>query len=263
MTESTFKQESHERAILSPYSLKWFSAILRHPIASYRYLSPLLTNYHKYKSQWHTKTKPGIEVPMVLPPDTIINKLNGTTLKLTKEHMWEMFNEYPFWEFQYLPQTTTPKEYPFPNTKTPIYFTNKYSSPKSIEGQTILDIGAGCGETAYFYFQHGAKKVICIEQDDIAFEYLQWNSSHNNWNTDVYHKPFDLSDLTIPCDLVKMDIEGLEIDLLFLMENQTLPPIILELHSDKITENLTREFPELKIKCEHLLYETKILSNCG
>ena len=30
-------------------------------------------------------------------------------------------------------------------------------------GKKILDIGAGCGETALFYFKHGAEKVVCVE----------------------------------------------------------------------------------------------------
>ena len=32
-------------------------------------------------------------------------------------------------------------------------------------GKVVLDIGAGNGETAQFYLNHGAEKVICVEPD--------------------------------------------------------------------------------------------------
>lgn len=28
---------------------------------------------------------------------------------------------------------------------------------------TVLDVGAGCGEVALFYLNHGAEKVVCVE----------------------------------------------------------------------------------------------------
>ena len=42
-------------------------------------------------------------------------------------------------------------------------------------GETVLDLGAGCGETAYFYLQHGAKKVIAVEAEHRKIEKLQKN----------------------------------------------------------------------------------------
>ena len=34
-----------------------------------------------------------------------------------------------------------------------------------VRGKTVLDVGAGCGETAFFYRLYGAKKVVAIEAD--------------------------------------------------------------------------------------------------
>jgi predicted RNA methylase len=36
---------------------------------------------------------------------------------------------------------------------------------QKLRDATVLDVGAGCGETAAFYFEKGAKKVICVESD--------------------------------------------------------------------------------------------------
>jgi hypothetical protein len=39
-------------------------------------------------------------------------------------------------------------------------FEKYYLPPFSLKDKTVLDVGACCGETAYFYLQHDAKKVI-------------------------------------------------------------------------------------------------------
>lgn len=36
----------------------------------------------------------------------------------------------------------------------------------------VLDVGAGCGETAYFYLRHGATQVICVERYEPAYDLL-------------------------------------------------------------------------------------------
>ena len=66
--------------------------------------------------------------------------------------------------------------------------------------QTVLDLGAGCGETANFYFNHGAQKVICVECDPGALVCLYANFRR------------DPRVLIIPerIDSLKVDIEGSE-----------------------------------------------------
>jgi phospholipid N-methyltransferase len=40
---------------------------------------------------------------------------------------------------------------------------------------TVLDLGAGCGETTLFYLSHGADKVIAVEADPEVYKILQRN----------------------------------------------------------------------------------------
>src|SRR5256885_9400770 len=42
-------------------------------------------------------------------------------------------------------------------------------------GKTQLDIGAGCGETALLYLNHGAERVICVEGNKGCLRNLQRN----------------------------------------------------------------------------------------
>lgn len=46
-----------------------------------------------------------------------------------------------------------------------------------LDGKVVYDFGAGCGETAQLFLNHGARKVVCIECDPLAIEYLKINFS--------------------------------------------------------------------------------------
>jgi hypothetical protein len=90
-------------------------------------------------------------------------------------------------------------------------------------GKTILDLGAGCGETAFFYLNHGAQRVICIEGNPSALKLLK-----ENFGTDSRVVIVDAY-----VDSIKVDIEGAEEDMViethfapFLKHLYTLP------HSD-------------------------------
>ena len=52
----------------------------------------------------------------------------------------------------------------------------KWYLPIDVKGLIILDVGAGEGESARFFLEHGAKKVICIEMDDVCFKRLELNA---------------------------------------------------------------------------------------
>ncbi|MDE1834966.1 MAG: hypothetical protein KGH64_06555 [Candidatus Micrarchaeota archaeon] len=69
--------------------------------------------------------------------------------------------------------------------------------------ETILDIGAGEGETALFYVLHGAKKVICIEGDKKNYARLVKNAK-------IIEKKYNAQIITINAMLgnIKIDIEG-------------------------------------------------------
>lgn len=68
---------------------------------------------------------------------------------------------------------------------------------------TVLDVGAGCGETAAFYLRHGAEHVVAVEGDPIALDHL-----HKNFGDDPR-----VTIVAAQIDKVKVDIEGAEEDM--------------------------------------------------
>ena len=94
------------------------------------------------------------------------------------------------------------------------YYRRCYVPTGGLVGATVLDIGAEVGSTAWFFFQHGAKKVIAIEPEECHLEKLRFNKHAFRWNMDIIPRKFELSDLDIPRDFTKMNIEGFETDLL-------------------------------------------------
>jgi precorrin-6B methylase 2 len=111
----------------------------------------------------------------------------------------------------------------------------------SVSGKNVLDVGAGCGETAYFYFSKGARKVICVEPNVAAVECLTKNAARHSWNVEVIPEPFKLEIVNeYHFDFMKMDGEGCEKELLQLKE---LPcTAIVESHSPELTIALTKQF---------------------
>jgi len=113
--------------------------------------------------------------------------------------------------------------------------------PVSVNGKIVLDIGAGCGETAYLYFRNGARKIICVEPDPKAVECLSENAARHSWNVEVVPEIFNLDMLQqYRFDFMKMDGEGCEKDLLELNELPTSS--IIESHSLQLTSALMRQF---------------------
>jgi len=101
----------------------------------------------------------------------------------------------------------------------------EYYLPLSVEGLTVLDVGAGEGETARFFLEQSAKKVICIEPDGDAFRLLSQNAIGRN--IVCFNKKFDVSDLKMDFDFMKMDIEGYEEAMLNV---QFTKPCVIEVH---------------------------------
>jgi predicted RNA methylase len=109
----------------------------------------------------------------------------------------------------------------------------------SLKGKTVLDVGAGCGETALFYFRHGAAKVIAVEPNPSLTPILKRNRDRNHWNMEVVEAPFELSMLAWNYDFMKMDGEGCE-DLLLKVES--VPPCAIEAHDKPTVDALERRF---------------------
>jgi hypothetical protein len=131
---------------------------------------------------------------------------------------------------------------------TPYYFNvlfgewldwNRYYLPFSLKGATILDVGAGCGETALFYFLHGAKRVVCVEPDPRLAEIIGENIQANGWNAEVLPRQFDLDLFRLEFDFMKMDCEGCESRLL---GASSLPRCVIEVHNEEVSSALKEAF---------------------
>jgi predicted RNA methylase len=107
----------------------------------------------------------------------------------------------------------------------------EYYLPIPVRGLTVLDVGAGEGETARFYLEHGAKKVLAIEPDEACFVRLKENAVGKP--LECFNRRFCLDDLKLQFDFMKMDIEGFEEALLSVPIQK---PCVLEVHGLQLVE---------------------------
>lgn len=146
---------------------------------------------------------------------------HNVVLRLSKHYLRAMLIELSLWKKSYLPNSF------------------------SLVGRSVLDIGAGCGETAFFYLTHGAEKVICVEPDELAFSLLERNTRENGWNVVVIRsefKPRILHDLSY--DFVKMDCEGCES---LLLDLETIPcEMVVEVHGSELMGEFLDRWPSLE-----------------
>lgn len=144
--------------------------------------------------------------------------LRSIELKLDERWFDTFFCEWPDWKQWYLPDS-------------------------GLSGKTILDVGAGCGESAAFFFEHGAFRVIGIEPTAKGIQCLRDNATTNRWNLEIIPRGFRLSDLKMDFDFLKVDIEGGEIELLTL---DRLPSCSIEVHSVELLQKFKEKFPYLQ-----------------
>jgi hypothetical protein len=104
-------------------------------------------------------------------------------------------------------------------------------------GKTVLDVGAGEGETVELYRILGAKKFICIEPDPQRASRLRENSARNGWAAEVYEEPFSLRFLELKFDFMKMDCEGCE---RVLLGTRVAFPCVLETHGSSTAEEFLK-----------------------
>jgi tRNA G37 N-methylase Trm5 len=135
-----------------------------------------------------------------------------------------------------------------------------YLPTYGVDGKTVLDIGAGCRETAYFYLQNGANRVIAVESDSIRASLLERNIQANGWNVTLVAAPFDVQMLArYSPDFLKMDIEGGEIALLDY--GSQLPSCLIETHDNEVRNALIERF-NLKILAS-VSKDRYLISNLG
>ena len=145
--------------------------------------------------------------------ESVILEGCGQRLRLLTPHALYVIREWDMWKKYYLPNS-------------------------SLNEKTVLDVGAGCGETAFFYFLHGAKKVIAIESSIKAVECLKENARTNGWNIEIIPHSFKLEHLKIPHDFMKMDIERGERELLkFPIITK---PCVVEVHNNQLKRKFER-----------------------
>jgi FkbM family methyltransferase len=142
-----------------------------------------------------------------------ILEAKGNTLKFPNQYASWIIDEWKEWEKYYIPHF-------------------------SLQGKTVLDVGAGCGETALLFFLHGAHKVIAVEPDLKAVECLKENVERNSWNVEIIVEPFSLEHLKLNYDFMKMDGESCEELLLSL--SRVEKPCVVEVHSNKLLHEFER-----------------------
>lgn len=108
----------------------------------------------------------------------------------------------------------------------------QYLPPGGVKGKIVLDVGAGCGETAKYFLEQGARAVYAVENNQEALTYLRLNAEGRAIHVEPEaFQPF--KQILGQLDLVKLDIEGYEINLLTWLEAYPKANlnIVLEVHS--------------------------------
>jgi hypothetical protein len=118
--------------------------------------------------------------------------------------------------------------------------------PVSVKNKTVLDVGANQGDSAKFFIDNGASKVIAIECCDKAFQYLAANAKLHPQIVPI-HKRFDLSDLDREFDFLKVDIEGYEY---VLLDRLLSTPAVLEVHGLPLIERFRNAGYKIKYPSE-------------
>ncbi len=90
-----------------------------------------------------------------------------------------------------------------------------YLPPGGLKG-TVLDLGAGCGETVYFFLAHGATHVIAVEPHPTAIRHLAHNYGNDPRVTIVPH----------PADFIKIDVDGAERNMIVELHFQAEPQLL-------------------------------------
>ncbi len=127
------------------------------------------------------------------------------TLKITKEYALILLKELHNW--------------------------NQWYGNGDFSNKIVMDAGAGCGETIYWYAKHGCRNFVAIESNQKCIRYLEENSRVNGWNTKIINDFFNIEHLKITHDYLKLDVEGGEKTLLDdSVTPELLGSFVVELH---------------------------------
>lgn len=119
--------------------------------------------------------------------------------------------------------------------------------PVDVKGLTVLDVGAGEGETALFYLAHGARHVICVEASEDAWLNLKLNEHNHPSKLTAVLEPFNLKMLDeYKFDFAKFDIEGYEEPLL---DVDLKVPVVAEIHGNQLREKFREKGWRIPKRC--------------
>jgi len=130
----------------------------------------------------------------------------------------------------------------------PIYFENydKHWGFTDFKNKVILDLGTDYGSTAYYFLNKGALKVIAVEGNKYLAERLKLNFKDDPRVVPIYleiksgKEIEELIDTYHP-DIVKVDIEGAEINILS-VNIRKVKEWLIETHTDEIYNALAEWF---------------------
>jgi hypothetical protein len=130
-----------------------------------------------------------------------------------------------------------------------------YKFPSSLENKTILDIGAGCGETIFFFALNGCRNFIAVEPNPQCADLIRKNAEKNSLNVKIFNDTFRKNHLNENFDFIKCDCEGGES---ILLEEEISKPIALEVHG----EVLIKKFQEKHFKITSKIRESNNVPIC-
>ena len=114
----------------------------------------------------------------------------------------------------------------------------QYNPPFSPTNKTIMDVGAGCGETIFYFALKGCKDFIAIEPNPQNADLIRLNASRNSLNVKIYTDIFRRCHLDEHFDFMKSDCEGGES---ILLEPEKCKPVSLEVHGKDLKQKFLKK----------------------
>ena len=189
-----------------------------------------ITNFNIYRLDVFLKYQ-GLSLTKIDDEHFVIEK-NGIQFILLQEYANILMHEY----------TKYPRDYKFPS---------------SLKNKSILDIGAGCGETIFYFALKGCKNFVAVEPNTRCANLLRKNAERNSLNVRVYNDVFRKSHLKENFDFIKCDCEGGES---ILLEEELSKPIALEVHGLDLIKKF-REKHFKNVSTSTVNYPTCIMRN--
>lgn len=156
-------------------------------------------------------------------------------------HPRAVFRRYKnklYWKVMHIPFPAYEEDY------------NKHWNYISFKDKVVLDLGADYGSTAYFFHSKGAKKIVAVE--GLPSYYAKLSDNARKWKyvfpVNKWIKSSEDIDSLIKQfkpDIVKIDIEGAEINLIHCNFLKDVKEWLIEAHAKNLHELIIKRFSEL------------------